>query len=137
MWNSFTGSFMLFCMRYFVLTSAVYCKFFHMVKILVSLGICYLFTKINLCALIRPRENSVLAIHNINDVKLLTRMKLNFRHLNEHKFWHNFNDTMHSMSSCGVELKTILHYLLRGDLHSTYRLELLSDICTSICINPS
>ena len=33
------------------------------------------------------------------------------------------------MCSCGKEPKTTLHCLLRCDLYSIYRLELLSDIC--------
>ena len=35
---------------------------------------------------IRPRENSIFSVHDINGVKLLTRLKLDFSHLNEHKF---------------------------------------------------
>ena len=38
---------------------------------------------------VRPRENLVFAIHDINGLKLLTRLRLNFSHLNEHKFRHN------------------------------------------------
>ena len=34
------------------------------------------------------------------------------------------------MCSCGKEPETTLHYLLRCDLYSIYRLELLNDICT-------
>ena len=33
------------------------------------------------------------------------------------------------MCSCGKEPETTLHYLLRCDLYSIYRLELLNDIC--------
>ena len=35
---------------------------------------------------IRPKENSVYAIRDISDLKLLTRLRLNFSHLNVHKF---------------------------------------------------
>ena len=40
--------------------------------------------------LIRPIENSDLSIHDINSVKVLTCLRLNFSHLNEHKLWHRF-----------------------------------------------
>ena len=40
------------------------------------------------------RESLVFAVHDINGLKLLTRLRLNFGHLNEHKFRHNFNDTI-------------------------------------------
>ena len=71
---------------------------------------------------IRPRENSVFAVHDINDLKLLTRLRLNFSHQNEHKFRHNFNDTINPMFSCGKEPETTLHYFLRCDFYSIYRL---------------
>ena len=35
---------------------------------------------------VRPRENSIFAVHDINGLKLPTRLRLNFSHLNEHKF---------------------------------------------------
>ena len=52
---------------------------------------------------IRPKENSIYAIHDISGLKLLTRLRLNFSHLNEHKFRHNFKDTVNPMFSCGFE----------------------------------
>ena len=72
----------------------------------------------------RPRENSVFAVHDIIGVKLLTRLRLDFSHLNEHKFRHNFNDIINTMCSCGKEPETTLHHL-----YLIYRLELLNDIC--------
>ena len=69
---------------------------------------------------VRPRENSVFAVHDINGLKLLTRLRLNFSHLNEHKFRHNFNDTINPMCPCGKEPETTL----RCDFYSIYRLEL-------------
>ena len=78
---------------------------------------------------VRPTENSVFEVHDIKCIKLLTRLGLDFSHLNEHKFRHNFNDTINPMCSCGKEPETTLHYLLRCDLYSIYRLELLNDVC--------
>ena len=85
--------------------------------------------KLSILNFVRPRENSVFAVSDINGLKLLTRLRLNFSHLNEHKFRHNFNDTINPMCSCGKEPETTLHYLLRCDFYSIYRLELLNDIC--------
>ena len=42
--------------------------------------------KLSILNFVRPRENSVFAVHDINGLKLLTRSRLNFSHLNEHKF---------------------------------------------------
>ena len=54
---------------------------------------------------------------------------MDFSHLNEHKFRRNFNDIINPMCSCGKEPETTIHYLLRCDFYSIYRLELLNDIC--------
>ena len=53
--------------------------------------------KLSIVNFATPRENSVFAVHNINGLKLLTHLRLKFRHLNEHKFRHNFNDTINPM----------------------------------------
>ena len=42
-------------------------------------------------------------IFNINDplgIKMLTRLRLGFRHLREHKFTHDFKDTLNLLCSC-------------------------------------
>ena len=83
--------------------------------------------KTSILNFVRPKENSVFEVHNINGVKLLIR--LDFSNLNEHKFRHNFYDIIYPMSFCGKEPETTLQYLLHCDLYSIYRLELLNDIC--------
>ena len=40
---------------------------------------------------IRPKENLIFGIYDINAVILATRLKLYFMHLNEHNFCLNFN----------------------------------------------
>ena len=40
---------------------------------------------------VRPTENSVFEVHDIKSVELLTPLKLDFSHLNEHKFRQIFN----------------------------------------------
>ena len=69
------------------------------------------------------------AVHHINGLKLLTRLRLNFSYLNEQKFRHNFNDTINPICLCGKEPETTLYYLLHCDFYSIYKLELLNDIC--------
>ena len=80
------------------------------------------------------KENSIFKIHDINGIKQLNRLRLHFSHLNEHKFRHNFRDTIDPMCSCGLEPVTTLHYLFRCDLYSDLRTELLNDICA---LNPT
>ena len=79
---------------------------------------------------IRPKENYICAIHDISGLKLLTHLRLNFSHLNEHKFRHNFKDTINPMCSCGFKPETSDHYLLRCKLYTGLRLDLLNDIYT-------
>ena len=40
------------------------------------------------------KQKSLFAIHDPGGVKLLSSLRLNFSHLNEHKFCHNFKDTL-------------------------------------------
>ena len=87
--------------------------------------------KLSIFNFVKPRENVVFAVHDINGLKLLTRLRLNFSNLNKHKFRQNFNDTINPMCLCGKEPETALHYLLRWDFYSIHRLELLNDICAS------
>ena len=77
---------------------------------------------------IRTKENSVFAVSDIYDIKLLTHLRLNFSHLNEHKFRHNFNDMINPMCNCGAATKTTIHYLLRCRYFSFQRMELLDGI---------
>ena len=50
--------------------------------------------KKTLIKVIRTKENFIFGVSDIYGIKLLTRLRLNFSHLNEHKFRHNFNDTI-------------------------------------------
>ena len=76
---------------------------------------------------IRPKENSVFAIHDTKGLKLLTHLSLNFSHLNQHKFRHSFKDAVDPTCKCSLETETTLHFLLHCRLHSTIRTELLGD----------
>ena len=82
---------------------------------------------------IRPIENSIFAIHDTKGLKLPTRLRLIFSHLNIHKFRHGFKDTVDPMCKCGLEAEATLHFLLHCRLYSTIRTELL-DECMYIYI---
>ena len=85
--------------------------------------------KTSILNFVRQRENSVFEIHDNKGVKLLTCLRLDFSHLNEHKFRHNFNDIINPKCFCGKEPETTLHYLLRCNIYSIYRLQLLNSTC--------
>ena len=83
---------------------------------------------------IRPKENSIFKIHDINGIKLLNRLRLQICHLNEHKFRHKFRATIDPMCNRGLEPKTTLYYLLRFNPYFDLRKELPNDICV---LNPT
>ena len=61
-------------------------------------------------------------------VKLLSRLKLNFSHLNEHKVRHGFKDGTKCMRNCGLATETTLHFLLQLQQYQTIRLEIFNSI---------
>ena len=74
------------------------------------------------------KENSLFCIYDPLGVKLLTRLRLQFSHLNEHKFRHGFSDTINPMCACGTEIETTEHFLLRCQFYSIKRLELFEKL---------
>ena len=75
-----------------------------------------------------PKEISIFKIHT-NSIKIMNGLILNFSHLNEHKFRHNFRATIDHMCSYGLEQETTLPYLLHCNLYSD-----LNDVCV---LNPT
>ena len=67
--------------------------------------------KNNLLQVIRPVRKPVYNICDIPDVKLLTRLRVNFSSLNEHRFRHNF-ECLSPMCICGAAREGTEHYLL-------------------------
>ena len=84
--------------------------------------------KKTLIKVIRTKENPVFGVSEFYGIKLLTRLRLNFSHLNEHKFRHNFNDMINPMCNCGAAIETTIHYLFRCRLYSFQRVELLDGV---------
>ena len=56
-----------------------------------------------LLAFIRPLGNYTYGIYNPLGIRLLNRLCLGFSHLREHKFRHNFADTLNPLCSCSLE----------------------------------
>ena len=77
---------------------------------------------------IRPSENKIFSIYDQVGIKLLTRLKLGLSHLREHKFWHNFEDTLNPLCSCRIEAETMLHFFLRCQLFNDIREILMNDL---------
>ena len=82
------------------------------------------------------KENSLFGVYDPLGVKLLTHLRLQFSHLNEHNFKHGFSDTVDPMCACLTEVETTEHFFLRCHLYNTQRLELfenLKKIDSSFC----
>ena len=54
----------------------------------------------------KKEENSVFSIYDLLGVKLLSRLRLQFSHLNEHKLRRGFGDTINAMCACASEVET-------------------------------
>ena len=59
---------------------------------------------------IRPTENKIFNICDQVGIRLLTRLRLGLSHLCNHKFRHNFEDTLNPLCSCSIEAETMLHF---------------------------
>ena len=82
---------------------------------------------------IRPSPNSVFEYHNPQGIKFLTRLRLGLSHLREHKFMHNFQDSLNPFCKCGAEVESTSHFLLHGPIYNNDRFSLLSTIRNIDC----
>ena len=74
------------------------------------------------------KQKSLFAIHDPADLKFLSRLRLKFSHLNEHKFRHNFTDALSPMSDYGSENETTNYFFLRCPFFAINRQKLLNDL---------
>ena len=68
--------------------------------------------KSRLLSFVRPIANYVYNIFDPIGLKLLTRLRLGFSHLNENRFRHKFQDCMNPLCSCSLDIEDTSHYLL-------------------------
>ena len=82
--------------------------------------------KKSLLQFIRPSGSQVYNIHDSIGLKYLTRLRLEFSHLREHKFRHNFQDTL---CRCNLlESESVNHFLLLCLIYSSQRKILLGSV---------
>ena len=84
--------------------------------------------KSKISSFIKIKSNSIFSVHDVYGVKLLSRLKLNFSHLNEQKVRHGFKDGTNCMCDYGSATEITLHFLLQCQQYQTIRLELLNSI---------
>ena len=56
---------------------------------------------------IRSSENLIFNCHNPSGIKLTNRLRLGFNHLHQHKFRHNFQNSLNLICSRGENIETI------------------------------
>ena len=52
---------------------------------------------------IHPKAKSTIGTNDVSDLKLLARFRVGFSHLREHKFKHNFRDTLNPLCLRSLE----------------------------------
>ena len=83
---------------------------------------------------IRPVQTNIYDIFDQKGLTFLTRLRLGFSHLNEHKLRHNFQDCLNPLCSCSLEIEDTSHYFLHCHHFSHHRVVLMN-IVKSICNN--
>ena len=81
-----------------------------------------------LLTFIRPLGNVTYGIYDPLGVRLLNRLRLGFSHLREHKFRHNFADTLNPLCSCSLETEDTEYYFLRCQNNLSLCTTLMSDL---------
>ena len=61
----------------------------------------------------KTQQKSIFNVNDTEDVKYLTRLRLHFSYLNEHKFRHGFLDTLNPLCNCSLEVENNEHFFLR------------------------
>ena len=84
--------------------------------------------KYTLMAAIKSNEWLLFFIHDPQGVKLLCWLRLNFSHLNKHKFRHNFKECVSPMCDCGLEIESTQHFFLHWHFYHVERSELLNSL---------
>ena len=81
-----------------------------------------------LLSFIKPTENKTFSIYDLFGIKLLNRLRVDFSHLNEHKFRYNFADTLNPLCPCSLETETTAHFFLRCRNYTDVRLTLMKEL---------
>ena len=62
--------------------------------------------------------NSIYNCHDPKVVKVITRLRLGLSYLREHKFKHNFQDSINPLCNCGHDTESTTHFLLHCPLEA-------------------
>ena len=68
------------------------------------------------------------SIDNPSGVRLLSQFRLNFSHLNKHKFKYNFKECVSPMCGCRLEIESTQHFFLCCHFYYVERSEFLNSL---------
>ena len=68
--------------------------------------------KKKILSFLRPRRNNFFNVCYPKGLIFLNRFRAGLSHLREHKFKHNFLDTLNPTCVCGLDLETLNHFFL-------------------------
>ena len=74
--------------------------------------------------------NKTCKIYDTLGIKLLTRLRLGFSYLSEHKFRHNFADSVNPLCSCCLETDSAIHFFLRYQNYTILRRAFMTELKT-------
>ena len=92
--------------------------------------------KNHLLGFIRPKGNSLFGIRDNFGIKLLTKIRVEFSDLRDHRFNHNFNCN-DPTCFCDEDDETIVHYFLSCPRYNMQRANLLSKVSDIIASDVS
>ena len=73
--------------------------------------------------------NFVFNIYNPRGIKLLTMLRVGLSHLREHKYQHNFRDTLNPFCPCdGKSIEPVNHFFLRCPNYTLHRVVLFENL---------
>ena len=81
-----------------------------------------------LLTFICPAQNSNFNIFDPIGLKLLTRLRLEFNHLNEHRFRHYFENCVNPLCSCSLNTENTEHCLLHFHHFTHHRINLMHSV---------
>jgi len=87
--------------------------------------------KKNICAFIRTKGNTFYTIRDKVGAKLLTKIRVNFSDLRDHRFNHNFN-CLNSRCVCDLDDETSTHYFLCCPRYTNLRVTYLGKVSETI-----
>ena len=83
--------------------------------------------ELQLVHLVRPTKKFIFRVHDIEGVRLLTRLRVQFSDLREHRFRHRFHCS-NPMCLCQTGIEGNEHFLLHCPCYTNYRKDLLDRV---------